>query len=694
MSADAPRRDGRRLSLDEYGRKRRFERTPEPPALVPEGRGDGAVFVVHRHDARRLHWDLRLEMEGVLRSWAVPKGFSYDPRDKHLAIRTEDHPLAYEDFHGVIPKGEYGAGTMTIWDRGHYEVLYAASAPEAVKSGELKLRLYGRKLRGEWHMVKTKGADNQWLLFKSKDRYSGGPRDSVLGIDLSRAPAARLPRRQLPMLPGGEVAPFSDPDWVFEMEFAGLRAFAVKEGDAVRLRGVRQRLPEIERALGRAGAETALLDGVLVALDEHQRPSRALLEERLAAGRTDELSYYAFDLLHFEELDLRPLRLVDRKAALRVVLPESEHVLYVDHVPGQGESLVDVVRSAGLHAVLAKEARSAYTSGASDAWKTIPAGAEEETRKLAVGEVLAKKRAAARAGARVRYSNLGKVFWPAEGYTKGDLIGYYERVADVLLPYLRERPIHMNRYPDGIQGKSFYQRHAKEDFPEWIPTVRVASDSTGEEKDYPICNDRDTLLYLINLGSIDLHPWMSRLGALDSPDWTVIDLDPKEAPFAHVITIARAVGRLFDRIGVRACLKTSGSTGLHVFVPLAPGYSYDQARIFCEGVARVIARELPAIATVERVVGSREGKVYVDYLQNAKGQTVVPPYVVRPVRGATVSAPLAWDELTDDLSLERFNLLTVPPRVERVGDLFAPVLGAGQDLLPAIEALQAYVQGA
>ena len=235
--------------LERYEEKRDFRRTPEPRggAAAAEG-GRAPVFVVHRHEARRLHYDLRLEVDGVLWSWAVPRGFSYETSKKRLAVRTEDHPLEYEEFHGMIPKGEYGGGTMTIWDRGTYELRYADSMPAARATGEIKVILRGRRLRGEWHLVETKGEERQWLLFKSRDRYSGPDRDSVLGVDLTRAPEAPLPKRLTRMRPAERVEPFSAPDWLFELDYAGQRVLAFRDGERCGLRGLRRRLP---RALAR-----------------------------------------------------------------------------------------------------------------------------------------------------------------------------------------------------------------------------------------------------------------------------------------------------------------------------------------------------------------------------------------------------------------------------------------------------------
>jgi bifunctional non-homologous end joining protein LigD len=389
------------------------------------------------------------------------------------------------------------------------------------------------------------------------------------------------------------------------------------------------------------------------------------------------------------------------QAALRTLIPEQPRVLFVDHVAGDGASLLRAIADAGLPAAIGKRASSPYTSGPSPDWQRIAADAvapaaagpapRGRTRTNARAGASPPARAAERP-ARWKPSNLGKVYWPAEGFTKGDLLGYYQSVADVLLPHLRDRPLHLNRYPDGIDGKSFYQREVKDGSPAWVRTAPIPHD--GAIVPHHVVDDLDTLLHVVNLGSIDLHPWLSRVGSLDAPDWSVLDLDPKDAPFAHVVRIARAAGKLLRGIGLRPLLKTSGKNGMHVFVPLRPGYTYDHSRMFCEAVARVLVRELPDIATVERLPDQREGKVYLDFLQNRKSQTIVPPYSVRPVRGASVSAPLRWDELEQDgLSPRLFTIHTMPERVARDGDLFRKALDDPQDLLPAIAALEDVLRG-
>jgi bifunctional non-homologous end joining protein LigD len=330
----------------------------------------------------------------------------------------------------------------------------------------------------------------------------------------------------------------------------------------------------------------------------------------------------------------------------------------------------------GLAAIVAKKSTSPYRAGASKDWLLIPAASRS-----------ARPSRAPKASPSLSITHPRKVYWPEQGYTKGDLVGYYDRVANWLLPYLKDRPLHLYRWPDGIRGKSFYQKQLPDDILNQVETVNVARH--GEEPVfYAMCNDRKTLLTLINTGSIDLHPWMSRKGSLDSPDWAFIDLDPKEAPFSSVVKIARTVGKLLRGIGIEPYLKTSGSTGLHVCIPLKQGYSFDQSRMFCEAVARLVVRDHSDIATVERVVSRREGRVYVDFLQNRREQTIVPPYVVRPVEAASVSMPLAWDELEGELAVSDFTLMNAPQRLERTGDLFRTALTNPQDLAPAIEALE------
>jgi bifunctional non-homologous end joining protein LigD len=677
------------VPIDEYRRKRDFARTPEPQPQ--EAAGAGNRFVVHRHEARSLHYDLRIEAGGVLACWAVPKGFSYLPEDKRLAVRTEDHPLQYESFEGSIPKGQYGAGTMRIWDTGTYEVRKAAGILQALEKGELKLELRGRRLRGEWHLVRTKQEQGKnWLLFKARDRYAGSGSDLFAGADMSRAAQKPLPRRIMVMEAEQGEAPFDDPDWLFEPAFPGRRVLARVEDTQVSLQSGAEelagRLPAIAKALAAMRARTALLDGVVVALDGEGRPSEQALARQLESGGTGAV-LYLFDLLYAEDWDLRGLPLRERKAALRGLLPESGRLQLIEPVAERGRVLAQAAGASGLPAIVAKRAASPYRAGASKDWLRIPASAPV----AAPGTAAAAGRPRPAGGRKgpaasdIAISHPRKVYWPEQGYTKGDLAAYYDQVASWLLPYLRDRPLHLYRWPDGVRGKSFYQKQLPEELLAQLQTVDVARG--GAPVLYAMCNDRRALLTLVNTGSIDLHPWFSHRGSLDSPDWAVLDLDPKEAPFASVVKIARQAGRLLRGLGLEPYLKTSGSTGLHVYLPLKTGYTFEQSRMFCEAVARLLVRDHPELATVERVVSRREGRVYIDFLQNRREQTVVPPYVVRPVEAASVSMPLEWDELEQEFRIEDFNLTTAPRRLERAGDLFRTALERPQDLAPAIEAL-------
>ena len=426
-------------------------------------------------------------------------------------------------------------------------------------------------------------------------------------------------------------------------------------------------------------AEIAVFDGVVVALDDKGSASEAALAQELESGGAKAV-LYLFDVLYAEEWDLRKLALRERKAALRALLPaESAKLFLVDAVAERGEALASAAAESGLPAIIAKKASSPYRPGPSTDWLLIPAVKSVESRR-------APRKAAAAASA-FAITHPRKVYWPEQGYTKGDLVSYYDRAAGWILPYLKDRPLHLYRWPDGIRGKSFYQKQLPEDILGQVETVNVAHD--GEEPVYyAMCNDRRALLTLINTGSIDLHPWMSRKGSLDSPDWAFIDMDPKDAPFSSVIKLAREIGKLLRGIGIEPYLKTSGSTGLHVCIPLKPVYSFEQSRMFCEAVARIIVRDHGDISTVERVVSRREGKVYLDFLQNRREQTIVPPYVVRPVEAASVSMPLAWDELESEFRVQDFTLVNAPQRVERTGDLFRTALTRPQDLAQAIQSLE------
>jgi bifunctional non-homologous end joining protein LigD len=285
-------------------------------------------------------------------------------------------------------------------------------------------------------------------------------------------------------------------------------------------------------------------------------------------------------------------------------------------------------------------------------------------------------------------TNPGKVFWPDEGYTKADLVAYYEEVAVWLLPYLRERPLVLTRYPDGITGKSFFQKDAPEWTPDWVRTARIHADDVDRDIDYFVVDDLESLRYVVNLGTIPLHLWSSRLSALDNPDWLVLDLDPKGAPFTDVVKVARALHEILDGLGLPSYVKTSGATGLHIVLPLGAGYDYDVTRMFARLLAVMGVEAEPEIATIARPLRARGGKVYIDFGQNGRGQTVVAPLSARPLPGAPVSCPLRWEEVTPRLDPARFTIKTAPARLAKLGDPLAPVLTGRIDVAATLAKLQ------
>jgi bifunctional non-homologous end joining protein LigD len=851
------------LSLDRYREKRSAARTPEP--MGGDGPARPGVFVVQKHAARRTHYDLRLEMGGVLKSWAVPKGPAPDPAEKRLAVETEDHPVEYADFEGLIPEGEYGGGAMIVWDRGRW--VPKGDPAAGLAAGKLLFELSGYKLRGLWTLVRLKprrkgDAGKEWLLMKERDAFAASSGGAPLGEesilsgflveDLASAPAraaevreeaVRLgaPAREVdaaalePMLAEVADEPFSAPGWVFEIKYDGFRLVAGRSGASARVfyrrgREATAAFPDVARAVAALPYRDLVLDGEVTVLDEAGRPSFERLQKRCQLLRPLDIeraavdlpaAYFVFDLLGFEGRDLRPLPLRARKALLARILPKLGPLRYADHIEERGAEMFAAVLGMGLEGVVAKRADAPYRAGRSADWRKvrvertadfavvgftrgggsragfgalhlavrdgrgwryagrvgsgfdgreldeIGAALERDRRPAPVvagavpksksdvwveprmvvevryrdvteagllrqptfvrvrtdkapencaaplpallppppagggeagggggeeakggGAALPFRRAAAderrRGLAGEGFANLEKVFFPADGITKGDLIAYYRAVAPWLLRYLRDRPVVLVRYPDGIEGKSFFQQNAPGYARGRVRTERLWNESAKKEIEHFVCEDEAGLLYLVNLGTIPLHIWASRLASIDAPDFCVLDLDPKGAPFGHVVEIARALKALCDEIGLPAFVKTSGSTGLHVMIPLGAQCGYVEARGLAELLARVVERELPAIATTERVIAARGGRVYLDHVQNGHGRLIAAPLCVRPLPGAPVSTPLAWDEVDARLEPRKFTIREVPDRLRDQGDPLAPVLERKPDLAAAL----------
>lgn len=822
--------------LEAYRAKRSASATPEPfGALDAAGaRGGAKRFVVQMHAARRLHYDFRLEWDGVLLSWAVPRGPSPNPQDKRLAVHTEDHPLDYADFEGFIPEGSYGAGAVIVWDQGVWIPL--EDPAEGMDKGKLLFELRGYKLHGVWTLVRTK---QDWLLIKERDAFASDagtedyPQDSIysgltvedlrdgvgraeeLTADLLSlgAPRKRVDaRRAKAMLATVRERPFTDESWVFELKYDGYRLIVGKDGEEVRLwsragNDLTGTFPEVARAVSLLPYDHLVLDGEVVVHDEAGLPSFSRLQRR---GRLTQKSavaqaalelpatLYLFDLLGLEDVDVRPLPLVERKRFLQRLLPTTGPLRYSDHIVGQGEAMFSHVEAMRLEGIVAKRADAPYKAGRSSDWLKIradqssdfvvvgftePKGPRKGIGALHLGQYsgddlvyvgrvgtgfteaqLAALRAELEAaeidappvvgpapsgGAHhwvrpekvvevrykeftddgmlrhpvflrerddkpptdcrledpsrelsepapvtgetervVPYTNRDKVFWPDSGLTKGDLIDYYDAVWPWMEPYLDDRCVVLTRYPDGIEGKSFYQKDAPGWAPDWLRTVTVWSESSERELNYFVVENRESLLYLANMATVPLHIWNSRVASLGKPDWCVVDLDPKDAPFSSVVSVARFLKGLCDELGLPTFVKTTGSSGLHILIPLGRQCTYEQSRTLGHLLANVAVAELPKIATITRNISQRDGKVYIDFLQNRHGQLIVAPFSVRPVPEAACSTPLDWEEVGDDLHPRQHTIRTVPTRMEeRKSDPLRPVLDLKPDLVEALARL-------
>jgi bifunctional non-homologous end joining protein LigD len=840
-------------ALSAYRAKRSADRTPEPSGTVGPTPAAGRLFVVHQHAATRLHYDLRLEMDGVLRSWAVPKGPSMNTADKRLAVFVEDHPLEYGDFEGVIPEGNYGAGQVIVWDRGEWIPLN--DYREGLRTGKLLFELKGYKLKGKWTLVKLKKTEKEWLLIKERDAYVAAngddfPPGSVLsGLtveDLKQGATPAGPIQELlkqlkapvravnvknvtPMLAETRATPFSREGWVFELKLDGYRLIASKERGVARLTSrngldYTPTFPEVARAIAALPVGDLIVDGELVVLGPDGLPSFQRLQQRAQLRGAAEIrqgavelpaSLFLFDCLAALGHDLRELKLLDRKAVLRRIVPAVGALRYADHFERDGAQLYAQVERLGLEGIVAKKADSPYRSRRSADWLKIradkvddfvvvgfsapkgsrsgfgalhlaqyvdgtlvysgragsgfsdtmlddvkqeldrsvrkgcpcegpaPTGAGETwVEPSLVAEVRFKewtdegllrqpvflrfrddkeprdcvRRMPVEADVGLRmaddgkttpvaarqardatprnpssairtptfnFSNLTKVFWKEEGYTKGDLIEYYRVIAPWMLPYLHDRCLVLTRYPDGIEGKSFYQKDAPDYAHDFVQTVEVWSEDSQRELSYFVVERTEELQYIANMAAIPLHIWHSRVSTLERPDWCVIDLDPKGAPFSDVIAVALACRALCEEIGLPSYVKTTGSSGLHVLLPLGRQVTFEQSRTLGGLIAKALVLELPEITTVVRQISKREGKVYVDYMQNGHGKLIVAPFSVRPVKGAMVSMPLDWKEVTPRLRMSDYTIKTVPQRMKKR----AAKKGGGpaDPLLPVLE---------
>jgi bifunctional non-homologous end joining protein LigD len=848
------------MSLKEYRAKRHFSETTEPRGSVHRS-PRALAFVIQKHDASRLHYDFRLEMDGVLKSWAIPKGPSHNPKDRRLAIMVEDHPLEYGKFEGIIPEGNYGAGTVMVWDRGTYHHPEADSrdeserlAREGLEKGRLRFVLEGTKLRGEFSLIKlSRGKKNEWLLIKKADNHAartdvleesrsaatgrsleaiegegsgtlarGQENQQALDSLLAAAPKGKMPTKVRPMLATTVKEPSDRSGWLFEIKWDGYRAIAEVHRGRVRFYSRNQlsfeeRYAPIVQALHNLSHE-AVLDGEVVVLDQSGKSRFQLLQNYQKTG-IGPLIYFVFDLLYLDGHDLQGLPLVDRKEILHLITPESDAIRFSEHIEKTGIAFFKAAVRQHLEGIIAKDGQSTYRQGQrSGAWLKIKTKLRQEVviggftrprrsrkhfgslvlgvyedddlvyvghtgsgftqKSLAeiaaklkpllqaecpfkkrpltnepaqwvkpalVGEVSftewtadghmrhpifqglredkaalevrrevpsptkkildseAKKTSSGKArhggrksspkrtpapNSRVVFTNLDKVYFPDDGISKGNLVDYYREISGFILPYLKDRPQSLHRHPNGIAGKSFFQKDAGRVAPEWVQTIDIRSESDSRVIRYLLCQDEATLLYLVNLGCIEVNPWNSRTQALDRPDYLVIDLDPEGVPFSTVVKAALLVRKVLDQAGIECYCKTTGKRGLHIYFPVGARYPYEEVRQFAEIVVNIVHARMPEASSIVRHRASRPNKVYLDFLQNSYGQTLAAPYSARPAPKATVSTPLRWQEVKSNLDISRYTIKTMPRRLDKLGDLWEPVLGPGVDLVQALQELE------
>ena len=806
----------RSQKLGDYRAKRDFDATAEPAGQPGAAAEDGHRFVVQEHHATRLHWDLRLEHDGVLASWAIPNGIPADPAENRLAVRTEDHPLEYLDFHGEIPEGQYGAGTMTIWDQGTYE-------SHKWEGNKVEVTFHGERLNGRYGLFpigKPGDSKNDWMIHRM-DPPADPDREAMPEriVPMMARPSDRLPR--------------DEKNWSFEVKWDGVRAIAYVQPGRLRLESrnlneITAAYPEVRGLIGALGMHEAVLDGEIVAFGENGRPSFERLQRRMhvaspAAVRRLAASmpivYAIFDLLYLDGHSLMELPYRERRERLEALqLSGPAWRVPVAH-PGEGKLLLEATGAQGLEGVVAKRLDSRYEPGRRTGnWLKIKHTLRQELviggwipgvgrRTNRIGALLmgyyedGKFRYAGRVGTgftekrldelyrsleplrrdsspfdigpklpreamfveprlvaeielrewtaerimrapsfkglredksprevrievvgedapeasgdselepaspealfdeverlpegallvvtedrELRITNWDKVLYPDTGFTKGDLVAYYARIAPAVLPHLHDRPLTLKRYPNGVNEKYFYEKQSPSHRPEWVQTTRIG------DVNYTLAQDRPTLIWLANLADVELHTSLSYAAHPERPTMMVFDLDPgAPAGIVECCEVGLVLHGLFEQLGLESVAKTSGSKGLQVYVPLGMPVDYRATKPFAKRVAEVLEQRMPELVVSRMTKRLRPGKVFVDWSQNDSFKTTVNVYSLRARERPTVSTPVSWDEVAAcreqrDARVLTFEADEVLTRVEDQGDLFAPVLSVKQQL-PAL----------
>jgi bifunctional non-homologous end joining protein LigD len=641
------------VPLDEYRRKRDARRTPEPVPESEPATGTDDRFVVQEHHARRLHWDVRLERDGVLASWAVPKGLPTEPETIRLAVRTEDHPIEYLEFSGEIPAGEYGGGRMTIWDTGTYET-------EKWNPREVIVRLHGTRASGRFVFIRTdreRGKDN-WLLRRSDPAPDRDP----------------LPHDTRPMQPTPGPLPRADDgrEWWLQVGFGGRRVIVRVEGGRTRVTdadGEELTVPSLRELGPSLGATQALFDGEL-------------------AGPLDRADLWLGDLLHLDGHDACALPFRERRTLLEGLPLDGPHWRPAPVFPGGGAEVVAAVTEQGLPYLVAKDADSPYEPGRRSAsWVEVAAARETAgpAGREKARESGPRPKPPIRNG-RARLTNPDKVLYPLTGTTKSDVLAHYLAVAEVMLPHLRDRPVTMVRWPDGVERSSFFEKDVSRHAPGWIRTARVGTPGgRSESADFPVIDDAEGLAWAANLAALELHVPQWRLGPRDgrhNPDLVVFDLDPGEG--TTIVECSRIAERIAERLAADGLIcypRTSGGKGMQLYLPVTVSRP-EQTSEFAKDLAEELAAETPRTVTAVMAKARRRGRVFVDWSQNNPHKTTIASYSLRGRARPTVATPVTWDEgracrRPEDLV---FTLDDLPARIAEHGDLLTPLFSEPQRL--------------
>ena len=716
------------MSLGDYNRKRNFGVTAEPPGRVgssPTGRS----FVIQKHAARRLHYDFRLELDGALKSWSVPKGPSFDPAARRLAVAVEDHPIDYGGFEGIIPQGQYGGGTVLLWDRGTWQPVGDAAA--GLAAGHLKFDLFGEKLQGRWALVHLKArpnragrrgedGDNNWLLIKDRDAHArpesafdvtaARPESVASGRDLpaiaaasdrvwhskpSLSNAAGIPQARARAMPSAfapvraklaREVPEGD-GWLHEVELLGRRVIVRADAGFVKLvetdgRDVTDELPALAQAAKALPLHDAIMDGVATAL----APDGGTRDD----ARPTVL--YLIDLPYLDGHDLARTPLLERKKALAALIGAAggpPALRFADHVVGHGPETFAAACGLGARGVVSKRAEGPYQAGAKSGWRVIRcpgAGKDGPSKRAAVARPARKAPGKAKAGesnastevglagrshrgkvrepsegarddrvAGVKLTHPERMLYPEAGVTKVDLARYYQDVAAFMLPHTEDRPLTLLRSPDGVTGKPFYVRHPGPWAP---PELRQFEIKSGTESGVTmIADDEAALVALAQMNVLEIHTWNARVSDLERPDRMVFDLDPgPHVAWSEIVEGARKIREILEHFQLASFVKTTGSKGLHVVVPLVPHASWKDTLGFTHAIAQAVARAEPDRYSAGLAKAGREAKIFVDYLRNRRGATSVSIYSARARPTASVSVPLAWDDLGPDTRSDAFHV--------------------------------------